>query len=673
MDQNRRLRNGVLAVRVSTVGQGIDGDSPEAQIEQGKRYAPAHGINITKILTYLESAAGDSQPMQHVIDYAIDPKNGIDVVLVKSIDRFTRGGSTAYDLLKRQLEPHNVDLEDMYGVISNVKVNTLEHLGMQYKWSVHAPTRKTELLEAERAKDEVRDILTRMIGSEIRYTQIGYWSRCARYGYQTEKIETVNGRRVILVEKPDEAPIIRKMYEMRASGIHSDDQIAAEMNRLGFRTPVKTIRDKNDRTKIIKRTGGKKMTGKLLRTYVAKTIYAGVNTEKWTGGKPIKCKFNGLVSVELFNQANRGKVNITINPDDPDHPIVGQAPKQEKFAKKNVYNEEFPYRKLVMCPHCNNPLLGSASRGSMGKYYPAYHCSHHGHYFRVPKDKFNDTVESFVNKVMISPERFDEVAQAVIAVWEQRNARARDETALRGNRRAELESQIRGIVDKMKLISSPTAIKYMEEELAELEQQINELDERKDETMAQDTVDMPTILTYLKYFVEHMKDLLIDHCNPILKARYLGVIFDEAPNFAEIECGTAKIENIPGVNELFKLAHSGTVSLVHHIDLSWNQIGPSLIIMYEKLVDLGFVYVDGEIQVVDLETEELISHNLLHSIIKNLSFKSKNSYGAINTVKFIHTKIDTRHLLVSVIVLTVGWFYYKLDEHRTRRLLIFHY
>jgi DNA invertase Pin-like site-specific DNA recombinase len=141
-----RQCNGVLAVRVSTVGQGIDGDSPEAQIEQGKIYAPAHGINIVKVLTYLESASGDEQPMQHVIDYAIDPKNQIDVVLVKSIDRFTRGGSTAYDLLKRQLEPQNVELEDMYGVINNTKINTLDHLGMKYKWSVHTPSRKTELL-----------------------------------------------------------------------------------------------------------------------------------------------------------------------------------------------------------------------------------------------------------------------------------------------------------------------------------------------------------------------------------------------------------------------------------------------------------------------------------------------------------------------------------------------
>ena len=559
---NNKQRNGVLAVRVSSVGQGVDGDSPEAQIEQGKRYAPSHDINIVKILTYLESAAGDNQPMQHVIDYAIDPKNEIDVVLVKSIDRFTRGGSTVYDQLKMQLGPFNVDLEDMHGVISNVKVNTLEHLGQQYKWSVHTPSRKTELLEAERAKDEVRDILTRVIGSEIRYTQLGYWSRAPRYGFQTAKVETPHGKRSILVEDPDKAPIIRKMFEMRAEGVLSDDQIANEMNRIGFKTPIKVVRDKVDRTKIVSRAGGKLMTGKLLRAYVSKTIYAGVNTEKWTGTSPVKCRFDGLVSIELFNKANKGKVYISINSDDPEHPTVGHAPKQEKFVKKNVYNGEFPYRKVISCPDCNSLLLGSASRGRAGKYYPAYHCSHHGHYFRVPKKDFDETIDKFIDKVVVSPERFEEVLAAVLTVWEQRQAKAEVNTVLEGKIRSELEAEMRVIVDKMKLVTSPTAIKYMEEDLLRIEKQISDLDAKNVEQEAEEGVDMKTILTYVKYFVEHIKDLLVDHCNPVLKARYFGVIFDQVPSYAEIQCGTAQIEKIPGVNELFRLAHTQEVSMV---------------------------------------------------------------------------------------------------------------
>lgn len=43
--------------------------------------------------------------------------------------------------------------------------------------------------------------------------------------------------------------------------------------------------------------------------------------------------------------------------------------------------------------------------------------------------------------------------------------------------------------------------------------------------------------------------------------------------------------------------------MVQHIDLSWNHIEPSLTLMYQKLVDLGFTYYNGEIQIVEPETE----------------------------------------------------------------------
>lgn len=84
-----------------------------------------------------------------------------------------------------------------------------------------------------------------------------------------------------------------------------------------------------------------------------------------------------------------------------------------------------------------------------------------------------------------------------------------------------------------------------------------------------------------------MQDRLIDHCDPILRARYFGVIFDEVPTFEEIKCGTAEIEKIPGVNELFKLAHFRGVSLVHQYDLSWNPIYHSALLIYRKLIDLN--------------------------------------------------------------------------------------
>ena len=204
------LENGVAAIRVSSVRQGTEGDSPEAQKEQLEQFARSHNIKLVKTFVFLESASKLNQPMQEAIDFCKNPKNDVQLFIIKSIDRFTRGGATPYDLLKNQLEKYGVKLVDIYGIISSTKVNTLEHLGVKYVWSEYSPTQKIEFLEAERAKDELRDIMSRMIGAEIRYTRMGYWMRRQPYGYTNKKIETGNGKRYILVPNPDEAHNISK-------------------------------------------------------------------------------------------------------------------------------------------------------------------------------------------------------------------------------------------------------------------------------------------------------------------------------------------------------------------------------------------------------------------------------------------------------------------------------
>ena len=178
----------VGAIRVSTEKQGRDGDSPDAQKEQIDRYGDSRSMPIRKFFAFLESGSKVKQPMQEAIDYCKDPKNQIKYFIIKSIDRFTRGGSRTYEDLKEQLDACGVSLIDVYGVISSEKVNTLDHLGFAYKWSEYSPSKKTKILEAERAKDELRDIMSRMIGAEIRYTQVGYWMRRPPLGYMSEKV-----------------------------------------------------------------------------------------------------------------------------------------------------------------------------------------------------------------------------------------------------------------------------------------------------------------------------------------------------------------------------------------------------------------------------------------------------------------------------------------------------
>ena len=549
MHDNLKPQNAVAAIRVSTTSQGTDGDSPEAQKEQIERYVASRHVTIKKFFVFLESASKEQQPMQEAIDYCKDPKNGINLFIIKSIDRFTRGGSFSYDTLKNQLDDCGVSLVDIYGVISNTKINTLEHLGVKYKWSEYSPTKKAEMLEAERAKDEVRDILSRMVGAEIRYARMGYWVRRAPFGCENVKVETQNGKRCILMPHPTEAPFIIKMFELRARGTHDDRQIVEEINGLGYRSRVDLVRDKHDRTKIIRQMGGKQLDVKTLWRYIHNPVYAGVNPEKWTEGKPVKCKFDGLVSIELFNSANKGKVYISEHAGEVS--IVIREP-AKYLITKGVKNDEYPYKKQVMCPHCELPLYGSASRGKLGKHYGAYHCNR-GHYFRVPKQKFDEVVTDYIKTIHISPDYMSALETAVLAEWERRQAELTQDDQNLDGRIAALKSQAEALVSKITFLTSEVAIKYMEEELVKNETQIAELTAQKEEIINDKPIDIRRVMNYVKYFVEHLEYLLLQQMNPVARAGFFGVLFDVPPTYAELSgLGTPKMTPALELNNLFE-------------------------------------------------------------------------------------------------------------------------
>ncbi len=547
-DQRYLPKNAVAAIRVSSVKQGTQGDSPDAQKEQIERYAESHNLVIKKIFVFLESASKEQQPMQEAIDYCKNPKNGVQLFIIKSIDRFTRGGSYSYDHLKLQLEKYDVQLVDIYGVISSQKVNTLDHLGVEYKWSVYSPTQKAEILEAERAKDEMRDIMSRMIGAQIRYARMGYWVRKPPFGFDNKKVETANGKRCILVPHPTEAEFIIKMFELRAKGTLNDEQIVDKINQMGYVSRTDLLRDKSDRSRVIAKRGGQELILKTFWRMIQNPVYAGVNPEKWTQGKPVKCHFDGLVSIELFNKANRGKITITENNGEVE--IYRRKP-PEHLVKKGVRNPDFPYKREVMCPECEKPLYGSASRGRLGKYYPAYHCNKRGHYFRVPKADFEKTIENFVKSIRIAPERISELEEAVIAEWNKRQAEVQKDELSIDVRITEQKTSAAMAMDKIKYLNSETAIKYMEDELMKTEDQIASLMAQKEKLKQAETTQISTVMDYIRYFLEHLEYLLLQQMNPVAKAGYFGLIFDKAPTYREIISGTEDITKISGVNELF--------------------------------------------------------------------------------------------------------------------------
>ena len=540
--------NAVAAIRVSTTKQGKDGDSPEAQKEQIERFAENKGITIKKFFVFMESASKEQQPMQEAIDYCKNKKNDVNLFIIKSIDRFTRGGSLSYDLLKDQLDKYDVSLVDIYGVISSSKVNTLEHLGVEYKWSVYSPSKKSEILEAERSKDELRDIMSRMIGAEVRYTRMGYWMRQPPYGYASKKVDTPHGKRMILIPEPKESKFIIKLFEMRASGRYKDAEIAEKLNQLGYRGRVRQSYKKGSKYPTNAKQGPL-MNERHLWRIARSTIYAGVNTEKWTNGQPVKCTFPGLVSIELFNRANKGKRVIIEGQND--RILIRDREAPEQLTNKGKRNHDFPYKKYVMCPQCDKPLLGSASRGRNGTYYSFYHCDKRGHKFRVTKDELEACVNNFIGDLRIRPERTQAVFEAIEASWERMKQEYESKVENVQMQIVGLQEEASATVAKLKVLSNETAIKYMEEDLVRIEKSIEELQDKKTDLESKKPGDIKTILARAKYFVENLDKLLVKQIDPVKKAQFFGVIFDKVPNYEELKSRNTKIPLLPGVNPLF--------------------------------------------------------------------------------------------------------------------------
>lgn len=538
MNDSPIQENAVAAIRVSSVKQGLQGDSPEAQKEQIERFAKAHNIHIKKFFIFMESASKEEQPVQEAIDYCKNPENDIQLFIIKSIDRFTRGGSYLYDHLKMQLVKYGVKLVDIYGIIGSQEVNTLEHLNIKYDWSVYSPTKKAEILEAERAKDEMRDIMTRMIGAEIRYVRLGFRVRQPPFGYENKKVETSHGKRVILDPHPEESVWIKKMFELRARGTLNDQQIVDEINALGFHTRKMYKRNPKDRTKVIGEIGNKPLTIKHLWIYIQNPIYAGINIEKWTEGQPVKSKFDGLVSYELFNKANKGKRIIT--EENGEVRFWKHTPK-EWLLRKQVKNPNFPYKRYVLCPHCNKPLFGSASRGRLGKYYPAYHCNKRGHYFRVPSKDFEATIAKFVRSLDITPQYVDQLKTLVLGLWNDRQQELQDNTHDLDTKIRELRAAAKATAEKIRFLSSEIAIKYLEEDLVKIEKEINELEAAKALNTPKKEVDMDVVMDNVSYFLEHLEELLLDTKNSLKKAEYFGLLFEETPTYEDLLSGTPKL------------------------------------------------------------------------------------------------------------------------------------
>lgn len=556
----------IIHCRVSSAKQAHEGESLSVQTAICRDIAAKQGWSIAHE-PWEESFSGrKTRPVFNEILTFLDKRPGeIRYYLFRSIDRFTRGGSLAYEQMKRELALRGVEMVDTLGIIQPVK-NTLEDVGFEYDWSKSSPSEVAEVVAAVTAKQEVTTILTRLIGQEIRLTQRGYKIRGPQDGYQNAKIYVENRRCTIQVPDPERAKYFVAMFEMRASGQFTDAEICDRINAMGFRTKPRKRWDASH-ARVIGQGGGRALVPKHFQEIVQRPIYCGVVCEKWTRWQPIRAPYPGLIPISLFNAANRGKVFLKEGANGELSILYDYHP-ERLIRRISRDNPLFPYRHVVVCPTCRKPMLGSSPRGSAGTRYPTYHCARGHKYLGIRKALFDSTTEAYVAKLQIRPTAVGLVQDAVIDKYNTREGDIIAASKAVQRTVADLEVQKAEALRAFKLATTDLLRQSFEAEATALQEKIDSYGAVKAE-MTVDGREVEDFLLDARTIIEHPSILLENPASAQEQQALYSLVFHSLPTFEELRDGTPQLR---WIYCLFSDAADMKSGLVRPNGFQWNVI-----------------------------------------------------------------------------------------------------
>jgi hypothetical protein len=460
----------------------------------------------------------------------------VQIYLFRAIDRFTRGGSLRYEQMREELAKRHVQMVDSYGIIQPSK-NTLEELGFEYDWSLLRPSEITEVVLATTAKQEITTILTRMIGQEIRLTQQGFKVRRASDGFQNRKIEVGTKKKVIEVPDPERAKYYVAMFEERAAGMLTDKEIVARVNAMGYRSRIFRRWDLNHES-IIGQTGGELLTVKRFQEIIRRPIYCGVKVEKWTKHQPVRAQYAGLVSIETFNRANRGKVFIRERPDLTLEILYDYYPAR-KVDRRTRFNSDFLYKNVILCPVCKKPFTASWSRSKSGKRVPYYHCERGHKRVGLRRDDIDTAVTKFITSLRFKPGVVSSMGAVFLDRYRERQSEIMEEASQIGHSVANLEVRKAQAVRSYIAATNEWLKGEIEKEVETLIMEIGNAQSVRN-TLEVTEHDIDLFVKRVKYLMEHPSELLLNADNMRQQAGLFSLVFEQLPTSTEILDGTPK-------------------------------------------------------------------------------------------------------------------------------------
>jgi site-specific DNA recombinase len=305
----RDLRNAVIYTRVSSKEQADTNQSLEVQKKYCLQYALKHELNILGFFggTYESAKTDERNEFNKMIKFVKNQKEGVSVILVYSLDRFSRTGDNAI-FISSELKRRGISIAS---VTQPIDVST--HAGVLQQNIQFIFSKYDNDLRREKSITGMREKLLR-----------GEWTGGAPVGYSYDRNVVGKEQHIAINGK---GLLIRRAFEWKVQGM-SNTEVAIKISKLGL--PV-----------------NKKRLSELFRN----PFYCGLISHNLLEGKIIQGKHEGIITEELFLRANE---------------VLKKNAFGYKQEQKNIH---IPLKNYVHCASCSTPMTGYIVRKKNLYYY----------------------------------------------------------------------------------------------------------------------------------------------------------------------------------------------------------------------------------------------------------------------------------------------------------------
>lgn len=495
--------NVVIYTRYSSHNQNEQ--STIGQMEVCKKFCERNDFNI--IGEYKDEAkSGTKDDREQFLKMIKDSEKGtFQGIVVYQLDRFARN---RYDsaIYKAKLKKNNVRVmsakeninDDASGILME---SVLEGMAEYYSAELGQKVKR---------------------GMKINADNHYYNGGTVPLGYTLKEVESdirdALGRKIkkkIFVIDEEKARIIKKIFEMYLEG-STMAEIIRYLNKLNFKTAFDNEFGKNS-----------------IRSILTNKRYNGIYT------------YNG--------KETKGGIPQII--DDLTFEMVQEKMKTNKKAPARARAKtDYLLTTKLFCGHCKEMMTGTSGTSKSGKLHTYYGCVGARKKVCDKKNVQKDFIEDLViakARELLTSERIDKIAQGVVELVKKE----RDNSTIRKLNRQikELEKEKDNLFSSLKVCHIDSVKKSIFEEMAKMENEINQL---KNDLLIEESQCVNVNKTQIKFFLNHIKNGNVDDIrykkaiiNTLVNKVFLyddslTIIFNtqdkqyegKMPNINELEC-----------------------------------------------------------------------------------------------------------------------------------------